>query len=212
MSVVGGNVDALPHMLAHYRKLKVDSIFLNLHLSRADDPVRDQVEATAARDGCGIASVTVGDWQNVQQELYLRQREQFPGDWFLLADQDELQMWPGEVSAILDDCERRGWDHVRGCMIDRLARDGGFPAVNPAAPIWDQSRKPDRRERRASADRRMRAGLSALGGGQENCTAGSDCAVSVHRFETTDVKLVDSEIELLAEGAGLPARQFASHS
>lgn len=138
VSVVGGGVDALAHMLAHYRTLNIDSIFLNLHLSTEDDPVREQVESIARRDGCGIASVTVGDWQNLQQDLYLRQREGHPHDWFLLADQDELQVWPGDVREILNDCERGGFDHVRGCFVDRLASDGGFPAVNPDAPIWDQ--------------------------------------------------------------------------
>ena len=138
MSVVGGNVDALPHMLAHYRAMGIESIFLNLHLSSEDDPVRDQVEAIAFHDGCGVASVTVGDWQSVQQELYLRQREQYPNDWFLLADQDELQIWPAPLRDILSDCDARGWDHVRGCFIDRIARDGGFPSVNPAAAIWEQ--------------------------------------------------------------------------
>ncbi len=138
ISVVGGHVDVLPAMLAHYRALGIESIFLNLHLSSEDDPVRDEVETIARKDGCGLASITVGEWQDVLQDLYLRQREQHPQDWFVLADQDELQVWPGSVTEILSDCDRGGWDYVRGCFVDRIARDGGFPAVNPGQPLWDQ--------------------------------------------------------------------------
>ena len=137
VTVVGGHIDVLGAMLAHYRAMGIESIFLNLHLSSDADPVRDQVGAIARKDGCGIASITVGDWQNVLQELYLRQREQHPNDWFLLADQDELQVWPGPVVEILNDCDSGGWDHVRGCFVDRHARDGGFPEVRLDHPLGD---------------------------------------------------------------------------
>ena len=133
ITVAGGYVDVLPHMLRHYRSLGIDSIFVNLHLTNEDDPARDQVRRITREDGCGIASVTVGDWQTVEHELYLRQRERYPSDWFVLADQDELQRWPGKISELLGD----RWDFVRGCYVDRIARDGGFPEVRDES-IWDQ--------------------------------------------------------------------------
>jgi len=135
ITVVGGQVDVLAHMLSYYRSLGIESFFVNLHLSDENDPTRERVEMIARQDGCGIASTTVGEWQLVQQELYLRQRERYPSDWFVLADQDEFQIWPEHVGDILKD--NAAWDYVGGCFIDRLTRDGCFPKVD-CRPIWDQ--------------------------------------------------------------------------
>lgn len=88
--------------------------------------------------GCGIASITIGDWQTVQRDLYERQRRQHPNDWFILADHDELALWPGGLAETIEDCDRRGYDHIRGCLIDRIARDGTFPPLREAEPLAAQ--------------------------------------------------------------------------
>jgi hypothetical protein len=136
VTVVGGKIDALAHMLEHYRSMGIESFFVNLQLAHEQDLAREQVEEITRRFGCGIASVTVGDWQLVQQELYLRPRKQYPSDWFLLADQDEFQAYPASIQDVIEACAR--WDYVRGCFVDRIARDGGFPPILAGQPIWDQ--------------------------------------------------------------------------
>ena len=94
------------------------------------------MEEITRRFGCGIARSLSATWQLVLQQQYLRQREQYPSDWFLLADQDELQVYPAPIQDVIADCGR--WDYIRGCMIDRLARDGGFPPLAREQPVWDQ--------------------------------------------------------------------------
>jgi len=138
VTVVGAYVKALPFMLEHYRSLGIESFFVNTHLSREDDPVREEIEQITHRFGCGVASVTVGNWQQVLQGLYARQREQYPNDWFVLADQDELQVYPGALREVLNECDEQGFDYVRGCFVDRIAADGGFPAIVPDRPIAEQ--------------------------------------------------------------------------
>jgi hypothetical protein len=138
VTVAGAYVKALPFMLEHYRSLGVESFFVNTHLSHDADPVREEVEAITRKFGCGVASVTVGDWQQVQQGLYARQRELHPDDWFVLADQDELQVYPDLLREVLNECDAQGFDYVRGCFVDRVAADGGFPPITPDRPIWDQ--------------------------------------------------------------------------
>jgi hypothetical protein len=125
-------------MLRHYRDLGVESFFVNVHLSAAADPVLEEVRAITADFGCGIASATVGPWQYVQQELYARQRELYPQDWFVLADQDELQRYPAGLVQTLVDCDGAGYDHLRGCFVDRVARNGALPPVDPAVPLGQQ--------------------------------------------------------------------------
>lgn len=138
VTVVGGYVKALPAMLRHYRDLGVESFFVNVHLRAADDPALEEVRAITTDFGCGIASSTVGPWQFVQQELYGRQRELYPSDWFVLADQDELQRYPAGLQQTLADCERAGYDHLRGCFVDRIARDGRLAPLDPGAPLDGQ--------------------------------------------------------------------------
>jgi len=137
ITVVGGHVDVLPQMLEHYKSLGIESFFVNLHLKNEADPIREHVEAITREFGCGIASVAVGNWQMVLQEAYLKPRELYPSDWFVLADQDELQVYPAPLADIFADCNGVGWDHVRGMFVDRLARDGGFPPVQPGS-LWEQ--------------------------------------------------------------------------
>ena len=47
-------------------------------------------------------------------------------------------MYPSDRRAIIEDCDAQGFDHIRGCFIDRIARDGSFPATNADQPVWDQ--------------------------------------------------------------------------
>lgn len=136
VTLAGAHVDVLEHMLQHYRALGIESFFVNLNLADESDPVREQVEDITRRFGCGIAQVLYGDWHLLQQQAYLTQREQYPSDWFILADQDELQVYPANLPDVIADC--RACDYIRGCFVDRIARDGGFPPVEPERPIWDQ--------------------------------------------------------------------------
>ena len=139
MTVVGGYVDVLPHMLAHYRGLGVDSFLVHVQAEETDDPVIAQTEAIMREFWGEIASVTVGEWlHNTNRELYRRAMQARPDDWFVIADQDELQVYPRELRSILDECDRRGYEYVEGCFLDRLAADGSFPAVRREESIWRQ--------------------------------------------------------------------------
>ncbi|MBL8177670.1 MAG: hypothetical protein JNK48_23535 [Bryobacterales bacterium] len=35
----------------------------------------------------------------------------------------------------MTECDRHGWDHVRGCFVDRLSATGGFPAIDTGLPL-----------------------------------------------------------------------------
>ena len=125
-------------MLAHYRELGVASFSVNAHLSHSADNVIEEVRAITEDFGCGIASVTVGNWQNDQVGIYQRSRRRYPNDWFILADQDELQIYPGNLIEILNECDRKGYDYLMGCLVDRVGRDGEFLEIVPNLSIWTQ--------------------------------------------------------------------------
>lgn len=139
VTVVGGYIDVLPHMLAHYRGLGIESFFVHVHVRHRGDPILEQAAEITRAFGCGIASVTVGEWlHDTNRELYKQALQSRPNDWYLIADQDELQAYPRELISILEECDHTGYDYIEGCFLDRFASDGSFPAVRPDESIWRQ--------------------------------------------------------------------------
>lgn len=139
VAVVGSHLDVLPHMLSHYSRLGVDSLWINLHMNSYHDVLYYQALEIAEQFGAEIKSIYIGKWlQSVNPFLYAASREKHPNDWFLMADVDEFQVYPQELRSFFQRMDDAGYDYIEGCVIDRLARDGGFPAVDPHISIWSQ--------------------------------------------------------------------------
>ena len=138
LTVIGSDVKVLPHMLRHYRRMGIDSFLINVNLDYPDDPVMDEVRKTTDEYGIEISRIHIGPWTNeVNTQLYAESREN-PDDWYILADLDEFQEYPGDLREIIEECERKGYDYIEGCFIDRIAKDGGFPDVAYDSPIDEQ--------------------------------------------------------------------------
>jgi hypothetical protein len=139
VTLIGSHVKQLPHMLDHYRKIGIKSFVINVHVERPDDPVLSEAKQIVSDFGCEIASVTVGKWSfAIHQGVYNRSRSGNADDWFLIADLDEFQVYPGNLFNIIEECEREGYEYIRGCFIDRIAADGSFPELRLDKPIEDQ--------------------------------------------------------------------------
>jgi hypothetical protein len=137
-TVIGSYIKVLPHMLAHYRELGLSSFLVNVHLSDPQDPVLEMAKQVTTKFGCGIASVTVGDWQREQVGIYARSRQRYLNDWYVLADQDELQVYPHNLLDIIKECDSKGYDFIWGCFVDRIGANGMFPDVEYDRSIWRQ--------------------------------------------------------------------------
>ncbi len=139
VTVVGSNAVLLPHMLEHYAALGFDSIQINVHLETYDDPLLDRVQAISREFGAEIASIFIGKWvQTVNPFLYEQTKRHNLADWFVLADVDELQIYTEDIHTLIARVEKDGFDYVEGCIVDRIARDGGFPDVVTSRSIWEQ--------------------------------------------------------------------------
>ncbi len=138
VTIVGAHVEVLPFMLDHYRAQGIDSFRINVHQKDADDPIVDAVRAVTTPRGCEIASVFVGDWQSQQEGVWRASMRVRPNDWCVLADQDELHVYPDRLASILAYCDRKGYDYITGAFIDRVSADGGFPAVDRSRPLGPQ--------------------------------------------------------------------------
>lgn len=139
LTVVGGSAEILPHALAHYQSLGIESFFLHLQLPSANHPLAFEIEQIARRFSATIASVHIGPWlHDTNRALYRQTLAAYADDWFLISDQDELQLYPRDLPSILGECDRSGFDYIEGCFLDRFARNGSFPTVSPTESIWQQ--------------------------------------------------------------------------
>jgi hypothetical protein len=139
VTVVGNHLTMFDHMLRHYRDMGVDSLLVNVHLERYGDPLYEDIRVVSRRYHAEIVSVFVGNWlQSVNPYLYRHTMQQAPGDWFLLADTDEFQVYPRDVRATLRVVEEMGFDFVEGFFIDRVDKNGALPDVKSDTRPWEQ--------------------------------------------------------------------------
>lgn len=138
LTIVGKRITILPQMLDHYLSFELDSLQIWVHLQYRGDPLLEKVEEILERRGLKVAGTRIGDWLDVQYDLLDTVRRRNPHDWFLLADQDELQVYPQKIDELISHCEARGYNCIRGLFLDRFSRDGRFPSVDPARDLWSQ--------------------------------------------------------------------------
>ena len=132
VTVVGRNTHLLPHMLKHYEGM-VDKIYVGVYQQSGDDDILNQV-----RD-LGIEPFTVFsdnkyNWNRVT-EIYNTIKATKPNDWWIVSDDDELQVYPRDINEIIKDCESGGFTFVTGGFLDRIGKDGSFPIVDSTTDI-----------------------------------------------------------------------------
>lgn len=140
VTVVGGTGEAmLPHMLRHYQALGVRSFFVIVQVPEPERAFVDRVSALAASCDVAIDSVEIGtDFAECKDRAFQRIMHARPNDWFLPIDCDELHAYPDGLAAAIAQCERHGYEYVRGCLVDRCSDDGTLTPVDPVAPISEQ--------------------------------------------------------------------------
>ena len=62
----------------------------------------------------------------------------FPNDWWIVSDDDEFHIYSKPLQEIILDCERNGWELVRGGFIDRVGQTGDFSKINKKENIFEQ--------------------------------------------------------------------------
>jgi len=127
VTVVGENTHILPHMLNHYKD-QVDKTYVVVYRQSKDDNILEKVE------NLGITPYKVVtepkyNWNRVT-ELYNEVKRTKPDDWWIVSDDDELQVYPEPIEDIIEKCENRGYDFVTGGFIDRIGPNGTFPVVD----------------------------------------------------------------------------------
>jgi len=126
VTVVGRNTHILPHMLKHYEG-KVDKMYVAVYRQDENDGVLEEVLDLGIKP-CIVATEEKYNWERVTA-LYNYIKRTKPNDWWIVSDDDELQVYPYEISDIIKECEKYNFDFVTGGFLDRIGPDGIFPEV-----------------------------------------------------------------------------------
>src|ERR1700730_11142906 len=102
-------------MLRHYRDMGLESLLVNVQLETYGDGLYEEVRAAASRYKAEIVSVFIGKLnQSVNPYLYRHSMEQSHQDWFVLADCDELQVYPKGLFNTISAADRGAFDYIEG--------------------------------------------------------------------------------------------------
>ena len=126
VTVVGENTHILPHMLKHYKNI-IDKAYVCVYRQGEDDGILEEIEELGIEPFM-VFTEDKYNWNRVT-EIYNTVKQTKPNDWWIVADDDELQVYPDDIDTIIKDCERYGYDFVTGGFLDRIGIDGIFPEV-----------------------------------------------------------------------------------
>ena len=126
VTVVGENTHILPHMLKHYED-KIDKAYIAVYRQSEDDGILEEIEDLGLEPFM-VFTEEKYNWNRVT-DIYNMVKSTKPNDWWIVADDDELQVYPYGIEDIIKECERYGYDFVTGGFLDRIGIDGTFPKV-----------------------------------------------------------------------------------
>jgi hypothetical protein len=139
VTVTGSRVDTLWHMLNHYKDL-VDEMYVVVYEWEGSNTYSEVLKITKEFDKAKIIKRITKEkfnWEYVTQ-LYNETKMLFPNDWWVVSDDDEFHIYSKSLQEIILDCERNGWELVRGGFIDRIGQTGDFPKINKRENIFEQ--------------------------------------------------------------------------
>jgi hypothetical protein len=139
VTVTGSRTNTLWHMLNHYKDL-VDEMYVVVYEWEASSTYNEVLKITKQFEKAKIVERVTKEkfnWEYVTQ-LYNETKMLFPNDWWIVSDDDEFHIYSKPLQEIILDCERNGWELVRGGFIDRVGQTGDFPKINKKENIFEQ--------------------------------------------------------------------------
>jgi len=139
ITVTGSRTNTLYHTLKHYAHL-VDEMWVIVYewdgFSTYDDVIKITSQfknAIVKRSG----PMEKFNWNHVT-DLYNKYKNEHPNDWWIISDDDEMHVYSAPLYQIIMECDKNGYEMVRGGFIDRLGPDGTFPEINDTEHIFEQ--------------------------------------------------------------------------
>lgn len=139
VTVAGSRSNTIAHQLKHYASLTSGAFIVIYQHEKSSLQTCDEIRDIAKQFGAEIYAVRTHrpyDWEQVTR-LYNEVKNQFPESWWLVADDDELQVYWDEPQNLIRECDSNGWKYVTGGFVDRIGKDGSFPKIEPDSNLWE---------------------------------------------------------------------------
>jgi hypothetical protein len=139
VTVTGSRTNTLSHMLRHYAHL-VDEIYVVVYEWNGFSTYNSVREIVSKFSNAIIVRRETKEqfnWEYVTQ-LYNEVKAEHPNDWWIISDDDEFHSYSKPLYQILMDCNKYGWELVRGGFIDRIGMNGIFSEIKEDENIFEQ--------------------------------------------------------------------------
>jgi hypothetical protein len=139
VTVTGSRTNTLWHMLSYYKD-RVDEIYVVVYEWDGFSTYDDVLAITKQFPNVCIVDRVVAEkynWEMVTT-LYNKTKMLHPNDWWVVADDDEFHKYSKDLYEIVSDCDKNGWELVRGGFIDRIGENGTFPKIDNDEDIFEQ--------------------------------------------------------------------------
>jgi hypothetical protein len=139
VTVTGSRTNTLWHMLSYYKD-RVDEIYVVVYEWDGFSTYDDVLAITKQFPNVRIVDRVVAEkynWEMVTT-LYNKTKMLHPNDWWVVADDDEFHKYSKDLYEIVSDCDKNGWEVVRGGFIDRIGENGTFPKIDNDEDIFEQ--------------------------------------------------------------------------
>jgi hypothetical protein len=138
VTVTGSRTNTLKHMLNHYKNM-VDEMYIVVYewdgFSTYDE-VCEIIKEFPTAQIIKRATKEKFNWEYVTY-LYNQTKMLFPNDWWIVADDDELQVYSKVISDIIKICDESGYEFVTGGFVDRIGKNGTFPEIKEDSNLWE---------------------------------------------------------------------------
>ena len=135
VTVVGHNITMLSHMIEYYQDI-VDEIFVVVYRQHEDDGILEEIRQLGI-EPYKIVTEPKFNWNKVT-ELYNEVKLTKPNEWWVVSDDDEIQVYPKPLREMIQDCEDNDWDFITGGFLDRIGENGEFPEITKDSNIWEK--------------------------------------------------------------------------
>jgi hypothetical protein len=138
VTVTGYRTNTLEQMLNHYKNDVSEIHLVNYYSTDMDNKnAFNHIREIAEKYGCVYheRKEKVFNWEAVTK-FYNEIKSLYPNDWWIVSDDDELQLYWDDISSIIEECEHNGWEFVTGGFVDKIGENGEFPIVNSDTDLW----------------------------------------------------------------------------
>lgn len=139
VTVTGSRTNTLHHMLKHYSHL-VDEICVGVYEWEGFSTYDSVCKIVSEFPNAKVVYREIAEkfnWEKVT-EIYNKIKMEHPNDWWVISDDDEFHLYSKPLEQIIEDCDKNGWEIVRGGFVDRIGDNGTFPIITNDVNIFEQ--------------------------------------------------------------------------